>query len=373
VKAKKPASGTTIMGCRSVDNFHKLNKIEEGTYGVVYRARDKETGEIVALKKLKMDREREGFPMTSLREIKILMTFKHPHIVDVREVVVGNNLNHIFIVMEFVDHDLKTLMEEMRSPFAISEIKTLMQQLLEATAYLHDNWVIHRDLKTSNLLFNNHGMLKVADFGLAREYGSPLKPYTHNVVTLWYRAPELLLGQKKYTPAIDMWSIGCIFAELISKEPLLPGRSELDQIDRIFKLLGTANDSIWPGFSQLPNAKKVNFATQPYNNLRHKFPHISDHTFDLLNKLLTYDPEKRLSALEALKHPFFTERPPPKDPALMPTWPSVHEGGPRKKRRPSLDEEMQREREIAESKNEEERFMDARDRVYPSKPFVIKM
>jgi len=181
-----------------------------------------------------------------------------------------------------------------------------------------------------------------------------------------------------------MWSIGCIFAELISKEPLLPGRSELDQIDRIFKLLGTANDRIWPGFSQLPNAKKVNFAVQPYNNLRQKFPHVTDKTFDLLNKLLTYDPEKRLSATEALEHPFFTESPPAKDPALMPTWPSLHEGnsgsasgggagGPRKKRRPSLDEEMQRERDIADSRNEEERFMDSRDRVYSAKPFVLKM
>jgi len=169
---------------------------------------------------------------------------------------VGNNLNSIFIVMEYVDHDIKTLMEEMPKPFLPSEVKCVMRHLLSAIGHLHDNWVLHRDLKTSNLLYNNKGMLKVADFGLAREYGSPLKPYTLNVVTLWYRAPELLLGAKQYSTAIDMWSIGCIFAELISKQPLLQGRTEIDQIDKIFRLLGTANEKIWPGFSQLPNAKK---------------------------------------------------------------------------------------------------------------------
>jgi len=345
---------------------------------VVFRAEDKETGEIVALKKLKMDREKEGFPITSLREIKILLTFKHPNIVDVKEVVVGNNLNSIFIVMEFVDHDIKSLMEEMTKPFLPSEVKCLMHQLLSAIAHLHDNWVLHRDLKTSNLLYNNKGMLKVADFGLAREYGSPLKPYTLNVVTLWYRAPELLLGAKEYTTAIDMWSVGCIFAELISKQPLLQGKTEIDQIDKIFKLLGTANEKIWPGYSQLPNARKMTFASQPYNNLRQRFPPnlLTEAGFDLLNKFLTYDPAKRITAAEALKHPYFSESPPPKDPALMPTWPASHE--PRKKR--PLDEmelrEQQREREL-QVQSEQDRFTSMRDRSYgvaamAGAPFVLK-
>jgi cell division cycle 2-like protein len=176
-----------LQGCRSVDEFERLNKIDEGTYGVVYRARDKKTGEIVALKKVKMEKEREGFPLTSLREINILLSFHHPSIVDVKEVVVGSNLDSIFMVMEYMEHDLKGLMESMRQPFSQSEVKCLMLQLLEGTKYLHDNWVLHRDLKTSNLLLNNRGELKICDFGLARQYGSPLKPYTHLVVTLWYR------------------------------------------------------------------------------------------------------------------------------------------------------------------------------------------
>lgn len=176
-----------LQGCRSVDEFERLNKIDEGTYGVVFRAKDKKTGEIVALKKVKMEKEREGFPLTSLREINILLSFDHPSIVDVKEVVVGSSLDSIFMVMEYMEHDLKALMETKKQPFSQSEVKCLMLQLLEGVKYLHDNWVLHRDLKTSNLLLNNRGELKICDFGLARQYGSPLKPYTHLVVTLWYR------------------------------------------------------------------------------------------------------------------------------------------------------------------------------------------
>jgi cell division cycle 2-like protein len=156
-----------LTGCRSVDCYQKLNRVQEGTYGVVYRAQEKTTGEIVALKRVKMEREREGFPITSLREIKILMSYKHPNIVDVKEIVVGSKLDHIYIVMEFLDHDLKGLMEEMKpdTRFLASEVKCLMLQLLSAVNHLHKNWILHRDLKTSNLLFNNKGILKVADFG----------------------------------------------------------------------------------------------------------------------------------------------------------------------------------------------------------------
>ncbi|PPS10533.1 hypothetical protein GOBAR_AA10116 [Gossypium barbadense] len=339
-----------LQGCRSVDEFERLNKIDEGTYGVVYRARDKKTGEIVALKKVKMEKEREGFPLTSLREINILLSFHHPSVVDVKEVVVGSNLDSIFMVMEYMEHDLKALMETMRQPFSQSEVKCLMLQLLEGVKYLHDNWVLHRDLKTSNLLLNNQGELKICDFGLARQYGSPLKPYTHLVVTLWYRAPELLLGARQYSTAIDMWSLGCIMAELLSKEPLFNGKTEFDQLDKIFRTLGTPNETIWPGFSKLPGVK-INFVkhqlpalgdsvlafwpplvTVQYNLLRKKFPAtsftgtpvLSDAGFDLLNKLLTYDPEKRITAEAALNHEWFREVPLPKTKAFMPTFPAQH-------------------------------------------------
>ncbi|CAG8615762.1 5278_t:CDS:2 [Paraglomus occultum] len=310
-----------LTGCRSVDNYEKLNRIEEGAYGVVYRARDRATGEIVALKKLKLDKEKNGFPITSLREVKTLLQAKHPNIVNVREIVVGETLTQIFIVMDFVEHDLKSLMEDMQSPFLQSEVKTIMIQLLSAVATLHDNWIIHRDLKTSNLLLNNRGQIKVADFGLARSYGSPLGPMTDVVVTLWYRAPELLLGSKTYSTAIDMWSVGCIFGELVNKEPVLPGRTEIDQLDKIFRLLGMPNEKIWPGFSKLPNAKNITHST-----LRSRFPYLTENGIDLMSKLLTYDPAKRITAEKALKHPYFMESPLPKDSELFPSFPSKGAG-----------------------------------------------
>ncbi|KAI0223408.1 Cyclin-dependent kinase 11B, partial [Massospora cicadina] len=226
-----------ITGCRSISQYEKLNRIDEGTYGVVYRARDVATNEIVALKRLKILKDSEGFPVTSLREINTLLIAKHPNIVNVREIVVGQELNSIYIVMDFVEHDLKALMADMPTPFLQSEVKTIMLQLLSAVTLLHDHWIVHRDLKTSNLLLSNRGEIKVADFGLARKFGSPLGYMTQLVVTLWYRAPELLLGAKDYSTAIDMWSIGCIFGELINNEPLMPGQGEIDQLKRIFQLL----------------------------------------------------------------------------------------------------------------------------------------
>jgi len=320
--------------CRSVENFEKLNRIDEGTYGVVYRARERITGEIVALKRVKLEQEREGFPLTALREISLLMALNHPNVLDVREIVVSGSRGaglqrRIFIVMEFVEHDLKALMEAMNRCFSMSEVKCLLLQLLQGVSYLHRNWILHRDLKTSNLLLSNSGVLKIADFGLAREYGSPLRQLTPLVVTLWYRAPELLLGQKEYSTAIDMWSVGCIFAEFISKEALLPGRAELDQLTRMFKLLGTPNERIWPGLSKLENASKINMAHHQYNSLRNQFPAsvLSDHGFNLLNSMLTYDPNKRITADQALQSPFFQERPYAQDPSFMPTWPSQAEAG----------------------------------------------
>nr|VDD27321.1 unnamed protein product [Brassica oleracea] len=338
LEAEEPASPAQggmnmLLGSRSVNGFQKLNKINEGTYGIVYRARDEKTKEIVALKKIKMKEdkyeEEYGFPLTSLREINILLSCNHPSIVNVKEVVVGGrNDSDVYMVMEHLEHDLKGLMERKKQPFSTSEVKCLMLQLLEGVHYLHTNWIIHRDLKPSNLLMNNSGELKICDFGMARQYGSPIKPYTQMVITQWYRPPELLLGAKQYSTAVDMWSIGCIMAELLSQKPLFPGKTELDQLQKIFAVLGTPTESIWPGFSSLPNAK-AKFPTQSYNLLRKKFPAISfvggqilsERGFDLLNGLLTLDPEKRLTVEEALNHSWFHEVPLPKSQDFMPTFP----------------------------------------------------
>ncbi|THD26548.1 Cell division cycle 2 1 (PITSLRE proteins) [Fasciola hepatica] len=324
----KPFYFPSIQGCRSVEEFECLNRIEEGTYGVVYRARDKKTNEIVALKRLKMEKERDGFPITSLREINTLMKAQHENIVTVREIVVGSNMDKIYLVMDYVEHDLKSLMEIMNGPFSVGEVKCLLVQLLRAVRHLHDNWILHRDLKTSNLLLSHQGILKVGDFGLAREYGSPLKHYTEVVVTLWYRAPELLLGIKQYTCPIDLWSVGCIFAEFLLQRPLFPGKGEVDELNIIFRDLGTPTERIWPGVSQLPGMKKCVFTDYPYNQLRRRFTEkqISDQGFDLLNSFLTYCPEKRITAEKALTHAYFNERPRAIHPSMFPSWPAKSEG-----------------------------------------------
>uniref|UniRef100_A0A8D1I875 cyclin-dependent kinase n=1 Tax=Sus scrofa TaxID=9823 RepID=A0A8D1I875_PIG len=326
LKQELPKYLPALQGCRSVEEFQCLNRIEEGTYGVVYRAKDKKTDEIVALKRLKMEKEKEGFPITSLREINTILKAQHPNIVTVREIVVGSNMDKIYIVMNYVEHDLKSLMETMKQPFLPGEVKTLMIQLLRGVKHLHDNWILHRDLKTSNLLLSHAGILKVGDFGLAREYGSPLKAYTPVVVTLWYRAPELLLGAKEYSTAVDMWSVGCIFGELLTQKPLFPGKSDIDQINKVFKDLGTPSEKIWPGYNDLPAVKKMTFTEYPYNNLRKRFGALlSDQGFDLMNKFLTYFPGRRVSAEDGLKHEYFRETPLPIDPSMFPTWPAKSE------------------------------------------------
>ena len=314
-----------LQGCRSVDEFERLNKIDEGTYGIVFKARDKTTGEVAALKRVKMEKEVDGFPLTALREVNILLSLDHPSIVNVNEVVIGTSLTSVFMVMEYVENDLKGIMNQMAQSsaprFTIPEVKALMIQLFSGIAYLHENWILHRDLKMTNILVTNSGELKICDFGLARQYSEPLGTYTQLVVTLWYRAPELLLGAKTYGPAIDVWSLGCIFGELLCGNPLFNGRAEIDQLHKIFKLLGTPNDKIWPEFSSLPSVEKVTFAEQPYNKLRQKFPRdttgLSDNGFELLNRLLTYDPAKRFTCAAALEHPFFSEYPAPQNPRFV--------------------------------------------------------
>ncbi|KAI9798936.1 MAG: hypothetical protein M1825_004949 [Sarcosagium campestre] len=320
--------------CRHVDNYERLNHIEEGSYGWVSRARDSVTGEVVALKKLKMDNANDGFPVTGLREIQTLMESRHPNVVNLREVVMGDKDSDVFLVMDFLEHDLKTLQEDMAEPFLASEIKTLLLQLVSGTEHLHDNWIIHRDLKTSNLLMNNRGQLKIADFGMARYFGDPPPKLTQLVVTLWYRAPELLLGTERYGKEVDMWSIGCIFGELLTREPLLQGRNEVDQLSKIFELCGIPTEEDWPGFKRLPNAKSLRLPRTKQNVgsvLRAKFPFLTAAGTELLTSLLSLNPAKRPTASQMLGHPYFKEDPKPKSAAMFPTFPS--KAGQEKRRR----------------------------------------
>ncbi|RKK67691.1 Serine/threonine-protein kinase ppk23 [Fusarium oxysporum] len=316
--------------CRSVENYEKLNDIEEGTYGWVARATNKATGKVVALKRLKLEpQDRNGLPVTGLREIQILKDCQHRNIVTMEEVVVGDDVsrpdNSLFLVLEFVEHDLKSILDDMPEPFLSSEVKRLLLQLTSGIAYLHDNWILHRDLKTSNLLLNNRGQLKIADFGMARYVGDPPPKLTQLVVTLWYRAPELLLGAKTYDAAVDMWSVGCIFGELITREPLLQGKNEVDQVSRTFELCGVPTEETWPGFRRLPNARSLRLPkTQVATGsvIRARFPGLTTAGASLLGDLLSLDPERRPSASEMLQHEYFRQDPKPKPESMFPTFPS---------------------------------------------------
>lgn len=198
--------------------------------------------------------------MTSIREIKLLKEVDHPCIVNLKTVAVGDKPDSVFLVFEYCDYDCSKLLRALDSPFNLSEIKYILRRILEGLQYLHDHFIIHRDLKLSNILVNSKGEVKLADLGLARKFGHPLQPYTPNVVTMWYRPPELFLGSEKYHTAIDLWSLGCIFAELLDNKPLFDGSSEMEQMNLIFSLLGTPNDIIWPGYSNLVNSSKMEFA-----------------------------------------------------------------------------------------------------------------
>lgn len=263
----------TWQPCRSVERFHRLNAIEEGSYGYVSRAKQEETGDIVAIKKLKLDPIRDGgFPVTALREIQCLNAAKHRHIVDLREIFTGEGeaKDDVYLVMEFLEHDLKTLQEDMPEPFMPSEVKTLLLQLGSAVEFLHDHWILHRDLKTSNILMNNRGEIKIADFGMARFVGDPPPPnLTQLVVTLWYRSPELLLGTTTYDGAVDMWSVGCIFGELLSKKPLLEAKNEVGQLGKVSYAFQLATKAGWK--DQIRCARRVIDGLADFRALRHPY------------------------------------------------------------------------------------------------------
>lgn len=291
--------------CRPVSEFEKITKLGSGSFGIVYQARDTKSGEIVAMKKLLMDKEKEGLSKCYLREISILQKLKHHNIVNLKEIVVGKTLESIFLVMEYCEQDLQTVIENMDTPFNESQVKCLMMQLLGGLSYLHRNFVMHRDLTMTNLLLTKKGCLKIADFGLARKYTYPVKPMSPVVITLWYRAPEVLLMAETYTAAVDMWSVGCIFAELLLNKPLFPGKGDIHQLELIFNLLTTPTEAVWPGFSELAVSKNFTFTPQLVNRVKETFPNLVPQGTELLSSFFIYDTNKRITATAALKSAYF--------------------------------------------------------------------
>ncbi|KAJ1930189.1 Cyclin-dependent kinase catalytic subunit [Tieghemiomyces parasiticus] len=287
------------------DNYIKIEKVGEGTYGVVYKARERSTGRIVAMKKIRLESEDEGVPSTAIREISLLKELDHDNIVRLLDIV--HSEAKLYLVFEFLDLDLKRYMET-TAPAGLTpqHVKSYMNQLTKGIAFCHSHRVLHRDLKPQNLLIDQHGMLKLADFGLARAFGVPLRSYTHEVVTLWYRSPEILLGSRHYSTGVDMWSAGCIFAEMANMLPLFPGDSEIDEIFKIFRILGTPNEEIWPGVTSLPDYGST-FPCWEGTPLATHVKKLDPNGIDLLYKLLKYDPSHRISAKQALAHPYFDD------------------------------------------------------------------
>lgn len=288
--------------------YQKIEKIGEGTYGVVFKAKNRETGELVALKRIRLESEDEGVPCTAIREISLLKELKHPNIVRLYDVI--HTEKKLTLVFEYLDQDLKKFIDIHDGLLNRAVMKSFLFQLLRGIAFCHANSVLHRDLKPQNLLINKEGELKLADFGLARAFGIPVKKLTHEVVTLWYRGPDVLLGNQNYAQAVDIWSIGCIFAEMATRRPLFPGKTEPDQLLRIFKLLGTPTREQWPSMYdyqhssilQGPEFKKI-YAPQSLANV---VP-LDELGIDLLQRMLQYEPARRISGQEALKHPYFQE------------------------------------------------------------------
>lgn len=296
-----------------MDQYEKLEKIGEGTYGKVYKAKDINTGDLVALKKTRLDMEEEGVPSTTLREVSLLLMLSESnHIVKLHSVehTEENGKPCLYLVFEYLSTDLKKWMDRGGKgpayPLPLGTVKNLMYQLVKGLAYCHKHGILHRDLKPQNLLVDDEKMcLKIADLGLGRAFSIPVKSYTHEIVTLWYRAPEVLLGSTHYACPVDIWSVGCIFAELVRKQPLFPGDCELQQLLHIFKLLGTPDEDNWPGVTRLRDWHEwPQWQPQDLNKI---FPTLGAEGIDFMLKMLAYDPAKRISAKDALNHPYFDD------------------------------------------------------------------
>ncbi|XP_048872278.1 cyclin-dependent kinase 17-like isoform X3 [Brienomyrus brachyistius] len=290
------------IGFGKLETYIKLDKLGEGTYATVYKGRSKLTDNLVALKEIRLEHE-EGAPCTAIREVSLLKDLKHANIVTLHDIIHTDKC--LTLVFEYLEKDLKQYMDDCGSIMSVHNAKIFLFQLLRGLAYCHRRKVLHRDLKPQNLLINDKGELKLADFGLARAKSVPTKTYSNEVVTLWYRPPDVLLGSTEYSTPIDMWGVGCIFYEMVTGRPLFPGSTVEDELHLIFRVLGTPTEKTWPGISNIEEFKTFKFPRYYAESLVKHAPRIDSDGHNLLSQLLQFGAKKRISAEEALRHSYF--------------------------------------------------------------------
>jgi len=295
---------TAVFGRPELSRYSTVAVLGQGAYGKVYKARDTQSGQFIAMKKTLHNFEREGVPTTVLREICLLRELAHPNIVNLKDIVVTER--RLYLIFEFVESDLRKFLQRHEGSLSAMQVKRIMYQMLEGICFCHSRRIMHRDLKPENILISEDQTVKIADFGLARAFQIPMRPYTNEVQTLWYRAPELLLRAAEYSVGIDMWSAGCILADLLRKGPLFRANTEEGQLVEIMKVMGTPTEAVWPGVTQL-RGFSASFPTYHRVDFHALFPEAEPLCIDLLEKMLVLDPSARISAKQALKHPFFAE------------------------------------------------------------------
>lgn len=299
--------GTSPFG--KVENYIRLEQLGEGSYATVYKGYSNLTQQVVALKEIRLQEE-EGAPFTAIREASLLRDLRHANVVTLHDIV--HTKTSLTFVFEFVHSDLAQYLERHPGGLLAHNVRLFLFQLLRGLTYVHKRKILHRDLKPQNLLISEIGELKLADFGLARAQSVPSHTFSSEVVTLWYRPPEVLLGSTHYSSPLDLWGVGCIFVELLTGGPAFPGvKDAVDQLDRIFKVLGTPTEATFPGVSRLPLYKPQRLTFYRTQRLGHAFPRLYDigHAENLASKLLQLQPNCRLSGEAAMRHKFFQDLP----------------------------------------------------------------